>query len=152
MIWNKEKHDSERIDTLVAQDVVIKGDLEFSGGIQIDGRVIGSIKGLGDKSVVRITSKGHVEGNIYAPIIVINGRVTGSVYSHSLLELDADAHIDGDVHYQLMEMTMGAEINGRMVHEVLGVQEQKSEQELGDATRSQYVASESEDGSQLSAG
>ena len=152
MIWSKEKHDSERIDTLVAQDVVIKGDLEFSGGIQIDGRVVGTIKGLGDKSVVRITSKGRVEGHIYAPVIVINGQVVGNVYSHTLLELDADAHIDGDVHYQLMEMTMGAEVNGRMVHEVLGVQEQKSEQELDAAMRSQLVASESDDDSQLSTG
>lgn len=127
MIWNREKRGSERIDTLIAHDVVISGNLEFNGGIQIDGCVKGVIKGLGESSVVRITSKGRVEGDIHAPLIIINGTVTGSVYSSSHLELGSESHITGDVHYALVEMLMGADVNGKLVHETLGVQDKRKE-------------------------
>lgn len=135
MIWNKEKRSSESIDTLIARDVVLRGDLEFSGGVQIDGKVCGTIKGVGENSVVRITSKGQVDGDIHAPIVVINGQVTGSVYSSSHLELGAESHIDGDVHYELMEMIMGAEVNGKMVHEPLGVIDPPQKVILGDQSK-----------------
>ena len=125
MIWNKEKRSNDRIDTLIAHDVTISGNLEFSGGVQIDGCVKGIIKGTGEASVVRITSKGKVEGDIHAPLIVINGAVTGSVYSSSHLELGVESHITGDVHYELVEMLMGAEVNGKLVHETMGVQENR---------------------------
>lgn len=117
MIWGKERRSSERIDTLIAKDVVLKGDLEFSGGVQIDGTIEGTIKGVGDHSVVRITSQGQVRGDIHSPIIVINGSVKGSVYSSAHLELGTESHIAGDVHYQLIEMLMGAEVNGQLMHE-----------------------------------
>ena len=106
---------------------MIQGDIEFTGGAQVDGIIRGTIKATGERSIIRVTAKGKVEGNIFAPVIIINGRVSGSVYSYNHLELGADAHIEGDVHYQLMEMAMGAEVNGRMMHESLGVQESKSD-------------------------
>jgi cytoskeletal protein CcmA (bactofilin family) len=125
MIWNKSRRNIERIDTLIAHDVVISGSLEFSGGIQIDGCVKGIIRGVGEGSVIRISGKGRVEGDIHAPLIVINGVVHGSVYSSSHLELGVKSHITGDVHYELVEMFMGAEVNGQLVHETLGVQEKR---------------------------
>lgn len=124
-MWNKDRREQTRIDTLIAEDVVIQGDLEFSGGIQIDGKVVGAIKGIGERSVVRLTSKGQIEGDIHAPVIVINGRVSGSVYSALRLELGDHSHVSGNVHYALMEMLIGAEVNGQMVHETMGVQEPK---------------------------
>jgi len=121
-MWSKEKRNVERIDTLIASDVIIKGDISFKGGIQIDGCVKGTIRGDDELSVVRITRNGRVEGDIKAPVIIVNGRVSGSVYASGRLELGANSHVIGDVHYQLMEMVMGAEINGKMMHETLGVQ------------------------------
>lgn len=119
MMWSKDKSTipGEPIDTLIAADVRVRGDVEFSSGIQVDGRVEGSLRGVAEKSVIRITKKGSVKGDVKSPYVVINGSVEGSVYAYEHLQLGAECHITGDVHYNVIEMLCGAEVNGQMVHE-----------------------------------
>ncbi len=116
-MWNKEKRPAlDRIDTLIAANVCIEGNVHYSGGIQIDGQVRGNIIADDDAASLRITNKGSVSGDIKGPTVIINGKVDGNVYSTDHLELESDAVITGDVHYHLIEMVMGAEVNGKMVH------------------------------------
>lgn len=117
MIWSKERRSTARIDSLVGRGVMITGDIEFSGGIQIDGCVRGTLTGLDEESVVRVSSKGRVEGDIKSSLIVLNGAVVGSVYASRHLELGSECHVTGDVHYSLLEMQMGAQVNGKLMHQ-----------------------------------
>jgi cytoskeletal protein CcmA (bactofilin family) len=48
----------------------------------------------------------------------LNGQVTGDVRSAERIELAAKAKVDGDVYYNLIEMAMGAAVNGSLVHNV----------------------------------
>ena len=105
-----------RIDTLISAHVTIMGDIRFSGGVQIDGTVNGSLIAEDQGSTLRVTRAGRVCGDIKGPNIVINGNVEGDVYATERLELSADAVINGDVYYELIEMVMGAQVNGRLVH------------------------------------
>jgi cytoskeletal protein CcmA (bactofilin family) len=50
------------------------------------------------------------------PIVILNGTVTGDVRSEEHIELAAKARVDGDVYYKLIEMSMGAAVNGSLVH------------------------------------
>ncbi len=103
--------------TLVSRDTTINGDLHFSGNLEIEGQVKGSvIAEAGKESMVRVVQAGHVEGEIRAPIVMINGTVEGIVYAARHLELAPCARISGDVYYSIVEMAAGAEINGRMLH------------------------------------
>jgi len=43
--------------------------------------------------------------------------VKGDLVSHGRLELGPSARVVGDVHYKLLEMAIGAEVNGKLVHE-----------------------------------
>lgn len=107
----------EKIDTLIASNVVINGDVNFSGGIQIDGKVVGNVIASEQKgSIVRITDQGVVVGEIRGPNVIINGKVDGDVYSTEHLELAANAVVTGNVHYNLIEMVMGSSVNGSLVH------------------------------------
>ena len=72
------------------------------------------------KAVVRVSDHGVVEGEVRAPHIIINGRVDGDVFSSEHVELAANAIVNGTVHYQLIEMVMGAQVNGRLVHDANG--------------------------------
>ncbi|BCD99966.1 bactofilin family protein [Marinicellulosiphila megalodicopiae] len=109
------KHKST--DTVISHQAQISGDIKVSGGLLVEGHILGNI--LADKdsgATVIISEKGSVTGEIHAPVIIINGKVDGNVYAMTQLELAKKAVISGDVHYAMMEMVMGAQVNGRLVH------------------------------------
>ncbi len=49
--------------------------------------------------------------------IVLNGIVRGDVYANKRVELGPTARVIGNVYYNLIEMAIGAEINGKLVHQ-----------------------------------
>lgn len=103
--------------SLIARGVTLRGDIEFSGALHLDGTVEGSIHAEpGSDSVLTISETGRVIGRIEAPHAVINGSVKGDVDVADRLELAAMAFIEGDVRYQVLEMAAGARVNGKMIH------------------------------------
>lgn len=115
---NKENHFAKGGTTLLARSVEILGDIKFAGNLEIEGVVKGNIfaeKGMDAR--VRIMEKGQVTGNIHAPKVIINGDVNGDVHADKHLELAANAVVNGNVHYQVIEMVKGAQVNGNMVFE-----------------------------------
>lgn len=102
--------------TIVAAGAVVDGTITFRGTLEIEGRVNGNIIAAGDEqAVVRVLEGGHVYGNVSAPLVVVNGAVTGNVQSSDHVELAPHAVIDGDVRYNLLEMSKGAQVNGRLL-------------------------------------
>ena len=103
--------------TLISRDTEVVGDIHFCGNLDIEGQVKGNIVSQSGKdAVVRVVDKGLVEGDIRAPSIVINGGVIGDVHATRHLELAPKARVQGDVFYTLVEMAIGSEVNGRLMH------------------------------------
>ncbi|PLW68247.1 bactofilin family protein [Pseudohalioglobus lutimaris] len=103
--------------TLVSRDTVIVGDVHFCGNLDVEGVVQGNIVAKNGKdALVRIIDKGRVQGEIRAPSVVINGIVEGDVHSSKHLELAAKGRVKGNVHYTLVEMAAGSEVNGSLTH------------------------------------
>ena len=103
--------------TLISRETEVIGDVVFSGNLDIEGLVRGNVKALpGKDALVRVVDKGRVEGQIMSPSVVINGEVHGDVYSTKHLELASKARVEGNLHYALVEMEVGAEINGNIKH------------------------------------
>lgn len=106
-----------KIDTLIGQHTEITGDVRFSGGLHVDGVIKGNVIATSEADAVLILSEhGRIEGEIIVPNIVLNGTVTGDVHASERIELAAKARVTGNVHYNLFEMAMGAEVNGNLVH------------------------------------
>ena len=104
--------------TLIAQGTEIKGDIEFAGAVQIEGKVKGSLRATNaDNASVMIVKGAEVVGDITAPEVMINGQVRGDVYASVRVELAPEARIEGDVRYRMLEMLGGAQINGALIHE-----------------------------------
>jgi cytoskeletal protein CcmA (bactofilin family) len=103
--------------SLIARGMTLRGDVQFSGTLHLDGTVEGSIHAdAGGDGVLTISETGRVIGRIEVPHAVINGGVTGDIDVAERLELAPLARIDGDVQYQVLEMAAGAQVNGKMIH------------------------------------
>lgn len=98
--------------SVIAHNTAIKGDIELAGALQVDGLVQGTINA--EQGLVRVSDKGRVEGRVNAPHVIINGEVQGDVFALEHIELGATARIRGNLHYRLMEMAMGAQVEGQL--------------------------------------
>lgn len=109
---------TDRIETLIGSQVVIRGDLQFSGGLYIEGKVYGKvIAGEGADSLLTLAPGGLIEGAIQAPKAVISGQLLGDLHSSERVELTETARIQGNVHYRLLEITAGAAVSGQLIHD-----------------------------------
>ena len=106
-----------RIDSLIGQNTEIQGEVKFSGGVHIDGKIQGKVVGENDGSSLLSQSEyGEIEGEVRSPYVVINGIVNGDVHGSRHVELLSNAKIKGNVYYNLVELAVGAEVNGKLVH------------------------------------
>lgn len=120
-MFNKKNDDLKTSNglahTLVSRTTEIIGDMHFSGELIIEGRVKGNIYAEDDSdALIRVAEKGSVEGEICVPSAIINGLVQGDVRSAKHIELAAKAVVVGSVYYHLIEMVMGSEVNGNLMH------------------------------------
>ncbi|MBP6597535.1 MAG: polymer-forming cytoskeletal protein [Arenimonas sp.] len=105
------------VETLVGPRAVIRGDVSFSGGLYVEGTIHGKVMADdASAAVLTIAENGHVEGEVHAPVVVINGRLTGDAYASERIELAAKARVQGNIHYKVVEMAAGAMITGRLIH------------------------------------
>ncbi|MDA1073449.1 MAG: polymer-forming cytoskeletal protein [Proteobacteria bacterium] len=104
--------------TLVAANTEVVGEIHFDDQLYINGKVTGTLIGDGGgKARVVISEEGSVVGDVRVPNIIINGRVEGNVYADVRVELASKARVLGDLHYRLMQMELGAKVDGQMVHQ-----------------------------------
>ena len=102
------------IRTLVGEGSVLHGDLNFADGLRIDGEIHGNVAATTAASLVVISEKARVCGEVKASHVIINGAVDGPVHSSDLLELQPKARITGNVRYELLEIHQGAAIDGEL--------------------------------------
>ena len=115
---NKKPKQTAHIDSLIGQNTEIHGDVIFSGGLHVDGTIKGSvIAEKGDDSVLTLSERGIIEGEVKVPNVVVNGSIIGDLHANGHVELAAQARVHGNVYYSLIEMAMGAEVNGKLLHE-----------------------------------
>ena len=109
------------VETLVGSNTRISGDLHFAGGCHIDGTVNGNVTADPEsQAALSISEGGNVDGGVTVPYVVLNGIVRGDVFASQRVELGPTARVIGNVYYNLIEMAIGAEINGRLVHQPEG--------------------------------
>ena len=94
--------------SVLGADVAIKGNVEASADLHVDGVVEGDIACT---SLVQGESS-RVEGTITADSARLSGSIKGTINVRELVILKT-ARIDGDVHYETLTIEQGANVNGR---------------------------------------
>jgi cytoskeletal protein CcmA (bactofilin family) len=124
MFSQKHSKPQTQIDSLIGAGTTIEGNLHFSGGLRIDGKVNGNvIAAQGKPSTLVLSEHAHVVGEVNVTHLVINGSIDGPVYASDYMELQGKAKVNGDVHYNTMEIQLGAIVEGRLVHNNAAVQD-----------------------------
>ncbi|TDI80449.1 MAG: polymer-forming cytoskeletal protein [Betaproteobacteria bacterium] len=116
MFGKKVSKPPDHIDTLIGADTCIEGDIGFSGGLRVDGRIRGNVVATGDEpSTLVLSEQATIEGKIQVSHAVINGTIIGPIHTNEYLELQTKARVSGDVYYRVIEIQLGALIEGKLV-------------------------------------
>jgi cytoskeletal protein CcmA (bactofilin family) len=116
MLRKIKKHKASKLDSLIGKNSCVTGDISFSGGLHVDGVIRGAVSGeVESLSSLTVSEHGTIEGQVRVARIFLNGLVKGDVYSTERVELASSARVEGNVYYGLMEMAIGAEVNGKLV-------------------------------------
>jgi cytoskeletal protein CcmA (bactofilin family) len=115
-MFNRESRAPSSVDMLIGASARVHGDVEFSGGLHIEGHVFGAVRAYGaEGSTVSVGAGGIVEGGIVATHVLVNGVVRGDVLATGKVTLGPEARVLGNVQYGVIESATGAEITGRLL-------------------------------------
>lgn len=124
MFSKKHSKPQTQIDSLIGAGTSIDGDLNFSGGMRIDGQVNGNVVAAqGKPSTLVLSEHARVNGEVNVTHLVINGAIHGSVFASEYMELQSKAKVNGDVHYTTLEIQLGAIVEGRLIHSSTAAQD-----------------------------
>ena len=115
-MFSRDTKPNARIDTLIGKAARVQGDVEFEGGLHLDGRVAGNVRAVGEQgSSLSVSEHGAIEGSVEADNVTLNGSVRGDIYATERVVLGPRARVFGNVRYGVIEMTLGAEIKGKLM-------------------------------------
>ena len=82
MFGGKTSKPQTRIDSLIGEGTTVEGNVIFSGGLRVDGRVKGNVQTSDDQpSTLVLSERARIEGEIRVSHAVVNGTVVGPVFA-----------------------------------------------------------------------
>ena len=94
----------------IGKSVVIKGDLQGSEDLTIDGQVEGTIELK--ENVLNIGPNGRIRAKVFAKTVIILGTVHGNVSASEKVDIRDGASVVGDVASPRVAIAEGAEFQG----------------------------------------
>ena len=95
---------------LIGNGTVIKGDIDSSGDIRIDGHLIGSLKSNGK---IIIGQTGIVEGDLVCKQAEISGTVKGTIKTDELTALKSTSNVEVELTTKHLMIEVGAQFTGK---------------------------------------
>jgi cytoskeletal protein CcmA (bactofilin family) len=115
-MFKREPKPDATIDSLISAPTRIQGDVQFSGGLHLEGSVTGSVKAnAGANTRLVIGEAAVIEGSVEAQVVDLHGTVRGDIVAATRITLGPKARVEGNVQYGNIEMAAGAHINGKLV-------------------------------------
>ncbi len=120
-MFGRKKRKQNVANTIVGMETRVNGDLHFAGGLHVDGIVHGNVSADPDsEGTLSLAEGATIDGGVTVPYVLLDGVVKGDVYATKRVILGSTARVIGNVYYNLIEMAIGAEINGKLVHQPEG--------------------------------
>ncbi|HEX4389472.1 MAG TPA: polymer-forming cytoskeletal protein [Steroidobacteraceae bacterium] len=114
-MFNRDSR-APRIDTLLGRAARVQGDVDFEGGLHLDGQIQGAVRSDDSRdSSLSVSETGSIDGPVRVPNVLLNGVVRGDIHARERVVLGASARVEGNVYYGIIEMTLGAQIIGKLV-------------------------------------
>jgi cytoskeletal protein CcmA (bactofilin family) len=103
-------HHMERDIVNIGKSVVIKGELNGSEDLTIEGHVEGTIQ-LRDH-VLTIGPNGKIKAQVFAKSVIVLGEVTGNVTATDKVDIRDNGSVDGDIVSPRVAIAEGAHFRG----------------------------------------
>lgn len=103
-------HSLERDIVNIGKSVVIKGELNGSEDLTIEGHVEGTIQ-LRDH-VLTIGPNGRIKAQVFAKAVIVLGEVTGNVTASDKVDIRDNGSVDGDIVSPRVAIAEGAHFRG----------------------------------------
>jgi cytoskeletal protein CcmA (bactofilin family) len=100
----------ERSTVNIGKSVVIKGELNGSEDLTIEGQVEGKIELR--QSVLTIGPNGRIKAQVFAKSVIILGEVTGNVTASEKVDIRDNGSVDGDITSPRVAIAEGAHFRG----------------------------------------
>jgi cytoskeletal protein CcmA (bactofilin family) len=108
-------HNLHKVDTLIGPATSVCGDVEFTGGLHVEGRIAGDVRApASSESTLSVSEHGVIEGAVEVANVILEGCVKGPIHARGRVVLGPKSRVYGDLYYGVIEMTLGAEITGKM--------------------------------------
>src|SRR5258706_12240905 len=115
-MFKRRDNAAANLGPLIGRPGRVQGDIEFTGGLHIDGSVTGNVRAVPDGNAsLSVSERGVIDGSVEVPQVVLNGPVNGDIVAKDRVVLGAKARVRGNVSYGVIEMALGAEITGRLI-------------------------------------
>jgi cytoskeletal protein CcmA (bactofilin family) len=116
MMKSRHSKPVPQVGTLIGPQVTIRGDVRFSGSLHVEGHIIGDVVAdPNQQATLSLAEQGRIEGQVRAPIVLVDGELIGDVFGDQRVQLNGKARVRGDVHYKVVEMSAGAQLTGRLI-------------------------------------
>src|SRR6266850_5582580 len=103
-------HSMEKDTVNIGKSVVIKGELNGSEDLTIEGQVEGTIQ-LRDH-VLTIGPNGRIKAQVFAKAVIVLGEVTGNVTASEKVDIRDNGSVDGDIVSPRVAIAEGAHFRG----------------------------------------
>jgi cytoskeletal protein CcmA (bactofilin family) len=110
----------ERDIVNIGKSVVIKGELNGSEDLTIEGQVEGTIQ-LRDH-VLTIGSNGRIKAQVFAKAVIVLGEVIGNVTASDKVDIRDNGSVDGDIVSPRVAIAEGAHFRGSVDMQRKGAQ------------------------------
>ena len=94
----------------IGKSVVIKGELNGSEDLTVEGHVEGTIQ-LRDH-VLTIGPNGRIKAQVFAKAVIVLGEVVGNVTASDKVDIRANGSVDGDIIAPRVAIAEGAHFRG----------------------------------------
>jgi cytoskeletal protein CcmA (bactofilin family) len=118
MVFNRQSQPSkepppaatDKVETVIGQNVVVKGTFVSQGSLRIDGIIEGAIEAKGN---VIVGEGARVVADIIAHHVSVAGQVKGNVTASGRLEITAKGRVWGDIIAASLAVDEGGVLSGR---------------------------------------
>lgn len=99
------------VPSIISADVIVKGNINSAGEIQLDGTLEGDVKA----TMLIVGERAAVRGEIICESVTVRGRVEGTIRAKTV-SLAATSHVMGDILHSSLSVEAGAHFEGNARH------------------------------------
>ncbi len=107
--------------SILSSDLFIKGDIETSGDVQIEGRIKGNIRA----HLLTVGENAVIDGEVRADDATIHGTIKGTLRGYKV-RLSSSARVEGDIIHKTIAIESGAHFQGSVTRDDDPTQEGKA--------------------------